>query len=54
MPTEKIADLPTPPSCRHPEHNPPTLQLFEPGIYKHTCPGCGGSQHFVIPERPSL
>ncbi len=46
MPTQKIADLPTP--CSHPEHNPPSLKVFKPGVYDHTCPACGLKQPFVV------
>lgn len=45
MPTRKISDgewYPiTKAPCRHPEHTPPCMQVFEDGIYKHTCPACG-------------
>lgn len=41
MPTEKIADCPIVRVCRHPDHNPPTMRLFKPGTYQHTCAGCG-------------
>lgn len=43
---EKIADVK--PSCVHPEHNPPTHQVFEPGVYRHTCPACGRVQVFTV------
>ena len=46
MPTIKIRDLPKP--CSHPEHNPPSHRVFEPGVYKHTCPGCGASSVFTV------
>jgi hypothetical protein len=46
MPTQKISDLPVP--CSHPKHNPPLLQVFKPGVYKHTCPACGTEQPFVV------
>jgi hypothetical protein len=35
--------------CRHPEHNPPSMQVFEPGEYKHTCPRCGEVTNFSVP-----
>ena len=47
MPTRKIADIPTPcpPAeqrrvCMHPEHTPPSMMVYKPGVYEHTCPGC--------------
>jgi hypothetical protein len=38
--TRKIADLPKRFTCHHPGHNVPMFQVFPPGIYEHTCPGC--------------
>lgn len=52
MPTRKIADLPPGP-CTDSEHNPPTMMLWEPGIYEHTCPRCGAKVRFCV-ERPSM
>lgn len=52
MPTIKIAD-PPPPPCRHPDHNPPSHRVFDPGTYQHTCPKCGASSTFVV-EKPRL
>jgi hypothetical protein len=57
MTTRKIADLPTakrlelPPPCYNPEHRPPTHMVYEPGIYEHTCPGCGRAITFRIDRR---
>lgn len=34
----KIAD--EKPPCRHPEHDPPSMIVLDPGTYEHTCPGC--------------
>lgn len=48
MPTRKIADSPLTKMCRHPEHNPPGMQVFEPGTYEHTCPGCGHKMVFTV------
>lgn len=45
--TRKIADAPPPP-CRHPEHNPPGMMVWSPGMYEHTCPGCGNKQIFTV------
>lgn len=39
MPTKKIADWSKRP-CAHPEHNPPSLMVFSPGVYEHECPSC--------------
>ena len=52
MPTIKIADPPAPP-CRHPDHNPPSMRVFAPGTYQHTCPRCGATSTFVV-EKPRL
>ena len=46
MGLRKIKDIP--PACRHPEHNPPTHIVLEPGEYEHTCPGCGEKIKFIV------
>lgn len=46
MPLRKIADLPQP--CRNPDHDPPTMIVLEPGVYEHTCPGCGNKVVFTV------
>ena len=57
MPTRRIDDpkdtwrgLP----CRHPEHRPPGMRVFEPGTYEHICPACGKKTVFVVSPRPTL
>jgi hypothetical protein len=50
MPLEKIGEIepsekvwrydPSKP-CFHREHNPPMHISLGPGIWRHTCPGCG-------------
>jgi len=40
--------------CRHPEHNPPTMIVLEPGLYEHTCPACGKKIIFREHEKPTL
>lgn len=35
--------------CKYPEHNPPGFQVFTPGMYEHTCPGCGAITNFTVP-----
>jgi len=52
--TRKIADLPEEKICRHPEHNPPNHMAYEPGIYEHTCPGCGATGQFTVQAKPTL
>lgn len=47
MPTKKIADEPPMP-CRHPEHKPPSMRVFELGTYEHTCPACGQKTVFTV------
>lgn len=54
MPTKRIGDPPGRKVCLHPEHNPPTMVVWEPGIYEHTCPGCGRKVQFVVPQRPTM
>lgn len=53
MPTQKIGELPkfslySPFLCKDPNHNPPSMQVFEPGIWEHTCPTCNHKQKFII------
>lgn len=48
MPTRKIADIRSQP-CLNPEHNPPSMMVFKPGTYEHTCPGCGSKTIFTVP-----
>lgn len=45
--TRKIKDAELP--CMHPEHNPPSHMVYEPGTYEHTCPSCGKSMIFTVP-----
>lgn len=54
MPTRKIADLPSSRPCRHPDHEPPRLRLFTPGVYEHECPACHRVLRFVVPETGRL
>lgn len=44
--TRKIADEDKP--CFHPEHDPPSHQVFAPGTYEHTCPACGRTIRFSV------
>jgi hypothetical protein len=57
MPTRRIPEppgrLPRPWGCRNPEHHPPMQRVFEPGLYEHTCPGCGYVTEFRVPEPPT-
>ncbi len=46
MPTKKISDLQD--RCTSRGHNPPTNQVFRPGIYEHTCPACGKRTVFTV------
>jgi hypothetical protein len=48
MPTKKIADLPNPKKCNDPEHEPPTMAYFSPGVYEHTCPKGGAVKRFTV------
>ncbi len=36
--------------CLSPEHNPPMNIVLQPGIYKHTCPSCGWTYSFNVPQ----
>jgi hypothetical protein len=55
--TRKIGDISDEPNiwkntpkdiCYHPEHNPPSMRVYFPGIYEHICPGCGHRFVFTI------
>lgn len=46
--TRKIADIPVP--CLDHEHKPPSMMLFEPGVYEHVCPSCGHKTVFTVPR----
>ena len=53
MPTKKISDpfkcvLPQMKECRSFDHNPPSMQVFEPGTYEHTCSQCGKVSFFIV------
>lgn len=48
MPLRKIADIPPP--CMNREHEPPMHISLSPGVYEHTCPGCGKSVTFTVPS----
>lgn len=48
LPTKKIDDQVTTAACRHPDHDPPKLIVLEPGLYEHTCPGCGRKRNFRV------
>jgi hypothetical protein len=52
--TRKIADLPKEAICRHPDHEPPGHIVLPPGVYEHTCPGCGKTIQFVVKHPPTL
>lgn len=48
MTLKKIADLPKHETCTHPEHEPPTMIVLEPGVYEHECPGCHHKTTFTV------
>lgn len=54
MPTKKIKDVDPKyldKVCYDPGHNVPSMQVFEPGTYEHTCPSCGNKIVFTV-SRP--
>ena len=53
MTLKKIRDLPYEEVCTHPSHNPPEFIVLEPGVYEHTCPGCGHVTEFTVGRGPS-
>ena len=48
MPTRKVRDLLAEELCLHPDHDPPTHQFFENGVYEHECPCCGRKLRFTV------
>ena len=50
MPTKKIKeprDLPTE-FCSSRDHTPPSHMVYSPGVYEHTCSGCGKVTQFTV------
>lgn len=35
-------------TCRDPSHDPPSMRVFEPGLYEHECPTCGTITKFRV------
>ena len=54
MPTKKIADVEQVVPCRNPEHEPAKHIVRSPGVYEHTCPGCGATMTFTVRPGPWL
>jgi len=50
-PTRKIANMDAKRVCLHQDHNPPSHQVFQPGVYEHTCSGCGNKIVFTVYPR---
>jgi hypothetical protein len=54
MLTKKIEPIPPFPDnysgmpCFHREHYPPSMMVFKPGTYEHTCPACGHVTIFTV------
>lgn len=48
MPFRKIEEFNPPKICTHPEHNPPSYIVLQPGVYEHQCPGCGNKIKIVV------
>lgn len=44
--TRKIADLPR--VCTSAQHDPPSMMVYEPGVWAHVCPSCGNRQVFTV------
>lgn len=36
--------------CTSPQHKPPSYIVLKPGTYNYTCPNCGESITFTVPE----
>lgn len=53
MPTRRIDDPDetkekAPPPCFSADHEVPSLMVFAPGTYQHTCSGCGRTIVFTV------
>ena len=51
MPFKKLPDAEQwnpPKACRHPEHNPPTMIVLQPGTYEWSCPACGHTVRVTV------
>ena len=49
--TRKIADDASALPCFDRQHSPPSMQVFSPGTWEHTCPSCGCTVTFTV-RRP--
>jgi hypothetical protein len=57
MPTRKVRDYEKDPKysqCLDPDHRPPTMVVWDPGEYEHTCPRCGNIIKFIVPVRECM
>jgi hypothetical protein len=54
MPTRKIGEVVETRRCYDTSHDPPSMMVWEPGVYEHTCPSCGKKQTFVVGHGPTL
>jgi hypothetical protein len=36
--------------CMHPEHNPPSHIVLQPGLHVWVCPGCGQETSIAVPQ----
>jgi len=52
MPTRKIDGHGHRGTCRDAQHNPPSMMVYENGLYEHECPSCGAKQMFRV-NRPT-
>lgn len=52
--TKKVGEITEKKECRDSEHKPPTMVVYEPGIYEHTCPSCGEITNFTVAKKPTL
>jgi hypothetical protein len=49
MPLKKIKSHRMKDVCLHPEHNPPSHIVLEPGDYIYSCPECGKEKVLSVP-----
>jgi hypothetical protein len=48
MPTRKIAKPKDRGHCRDRAHDPPSMMVYENGLYEHECPSCGAKTVFRV------
>lgn len=50
MPTRKVGEVDWSKfrPCSNPDHDVPSMMVFQPGVYEHECPGCKNIIRFTV------